>query len=262
MNPWTVEGVFNILNTTKTTRKKNGNQSYASTNTLQLMSFDSSADTFKKCRPCVKSSKHVTTLHVSVRFTIRRSLFLFRKVLATPDKLSSLLTDSSLRRAWRALDLSWGLWCPACARETRCRGFEIRSQERRVNSLVSSYRSFPPTTVARHNVDPCECRYKSVPNERSNPFVFRCRKSRVLENMFSIKCMQKFKYQLPLPSVSLAAIHSFDLGTPWQLAQTLLWNGMALLFLSNSCSSVLSRGTATELSTSNIDNGNTLKRSG
>lgn len=62
------------------------------------------------------------------------------------------------------------------------------------------------------------------------------------------------------PSVSLAAIHSFDFGTPWQLAQTRLWNGIALFTLNSSWSSVLSRGTATELSTSKIESGNTLSR--
>lgn len=60
------------------------------------------------------------------------------------------------------------------------------------------------------------------------------------------------------PSVSFAAIHSFDLGTPWHDEQTRLWNGIALPAFSNSCSSVLSRGTCNALSTSNSDSGNTL----
>lgn len=67
---------------------------------------------------------------------------------------------------------------------------------------------------------------------------------------------------LSSPSVSLADIHSFDFGTPWQLEHTLLWNGIALPFLNNSCNSVLSRGTGDDLSTSNIDKGNTLKEEG
>lgn len=61
-----------------------------------------------------------------------------------------------------------------------------------------------------------------------------------------------------IPSVSLAAIHSFDFGTPWQLEHTRLWNGIALPVFNNSCSSVLSRGTCDAASTSNIDNGNTF----
>lgn len=62
-----------------------------------------------------------------------------------------------------------------------------------------------------------------------------------------------------LPSVSLAAIHSFDFGTPWHAAQTLEWNFIAFPFLRSSCSSVLSFGTATDPSTSNNESGNTLK---
>lgn len=60
-----------------------------------------------------------------------------------------------------------------------------------------------------------------------------------------------------VPSVSLAVIHSLDFGTPWHDEQTRLWNGIALPVRSNSCNSVLSRGTCDALSTSNIDNGNT-----
>lgn len=62
-----------------------------------------------------------------------------------------------------------------------------------------------------------------------------------------------------LPSVSFDATHSLKLGVLWHFAQTRLWNGIALVFLSSSWSSVLSRGTVTELSTSKINNGKTLK---
>lgn len=60
------------------------------------------------------------------------------------------------------------------------------------------------------------------------------------------------------PSVSFAAIHSLDFGTPWHDEQTRLWNGIALPVFNSSCNSVLSRGTCDELSTSNKANGNTL----
>lgn len=59
------------------------------------------------------------------------------------------------------------------------------------------------------------------------------------------------------PSVSLAAIHSLLLGTPWHDEHTRLWNGIALPAFSSSCNSVLSRGTCNALSTSNNDNGKT-----
>ncbi|KAI9578976.1 hypothetical protein GQX74_005859 [Glossina fuscipes] len=50
-----------------------------------------------------------------------------------------------------------------------------------------------------------------------------------------------------------------NFGTPWQLAHTRLWNGIALPVRRNSCNSVLSRGTGALPSTSNIDKGKTLK---
>lgn len=70
--------------------------------------------------------------------------------------------------------------------------------------------------------------------------------------------MNYARHEKHIPSVSFAAIHSFDLGTPWHDEHTRLWNGIALPVFSSSCNSVLSRGTCDALSTSNKDNGNTL----
>lgn len=94
--------------------------------------------------------------------------------------------------------------------------------EKQDNKPVSFYHFCLPSSIVHRNVDQHAFQYKLVPSERNNQFFYQYETHPALKMTVENKIIKmaaeinlfRSKKNNHIPSVSFAAIHSFDFGTP------------------------------------------------